>query len=276
MKRRRIRKPPKVWQIAMLSLPAFLALGIYLLWYFPYLFVKNIEVRGLHILTKNEVVQLLDLGPETALYAVRVGKLKNNLQNNQWVLDATITREFPDTLQIVIEERVPVAQLKVTLPPEKSVETDDKKGRKAAKGPRVRYYILDKKGILLQIRSGPWKTTLYEFVGNEFKEAKLGEKLVGAHLSTFLKAIQVSNRYIGGKVLRFEIKPGDQVTMVTRDGLPIRLGRADKMMEKLAYLNSVLSEVQKTEEQLGVKALEVDFSNPGNNPVIRVDRAVQP
>ncbi len=272
LKRRLNRRVPGPGLLLLAGLPAALALGVYLIWYFPYFFVKKVEVEGLRVLRKAEVVQAMDLKPQTTIYGARLGRLKAGIRQSPWVEDVKIQRVFHDTLHVFLKERKPVAQIKVAW---KTPASKNGKKIKPAPTPGVRYYILDRDGLLLSVRSGPWKDRLVEFVGTNLKEARIGEKVVVGHLETLLKAVQAGEHYTPGQVARFELEKGARVVLVTNEGLPVRLGRVDTVMEKIPYLRDLLIQVKAEQNRTGARVKEVDFSNP-DYPHLKMDRPVQP
>ncbi len=71
--------------------------------------ITNVEVAGNSHLTAARVTQLAGLPPDTTLLRVPEAAMLARLERDPWVADASIQREFPDTLRIVVRERVPLA-----------------------------------------------------------------------------------------------------------------------------------------------------------------------
>lgn len=78
------------------------------------LFIKHVEVLGkLKHIDKNEVIGLSGLTPADKLFSVNLRSITANIERFPWVKEARLRREFPDTIQIYIEERKAVALLKM-------------------------------------------------------------------------------------------------------------------------------------------------------------------
>ncbi|HEU4523939.1 MAG TPA: FtsQ-type POTRA domain-containing protein, partial [Gemmatimonadales bacterium] len=71
--------------------------------------VLNVEVRGSRFLSEGEVRELLGPAVGENILGLDIEALKARLRASPWVADATITRTLPDTLRVVVRERVPLA-----------------------------------------------------------------------------------------------------------------------------------------------------------------------
>lgn len=76
------------------------------------LYVKHVEVLGdLKHVDKNEVVRLSGIGNRDKLFSVGLKTVTKNVESYPWIAEARVRREFPDTIQIFVREREPVALL---------------------------------------------------------------------------------------------------------------------------------------------------------------------
>jgi len=71
--------------------------------------VGKVEVRGSRFLSEGEVRELLGPAVGENILGLDIEALKARLRASPWVADATITRTLPDTLRVVVRERVPLA-----------------------------------------------------------------------------------------------------------------------------------------------------------------------
>jgi cell division protein FtsQ len=71
--------------------------------------VGKVEVRGSRFLSEGEVRELLGPAVGENILGLDIEALKARLRASPWVSDATITRTLPDTLRVVVRERVPLA-----------------------------------------------------------------------------------------------------------------------------------------------------------------------
>jgi len=71
--------------------------------------VAHVDVQGGHFLSEGEVRELLGPAVGENILSLDIDALKGRLRASPWVADATVRRSLPDTLQVEIRERVPLA-----------------------------------------------------------------------------------------------------------------------------------------------------------------------
>lgn len=71
--------------------------------------VGRVDVRGTRFLSEGEVRELLGPAVGENILGLDIESLKQRLRASPWVADAAVRRTLPDTLQIQIRERVPLA-----------------------------------------------------------------------------------------------------------------------------------------------------------------------
>jgi cell division septal protein FtsQ len=74
--------------------------------------VQQIVVRGLHAVPESDILRLADINVGTALYNVPAAKSKKRIETHPWVRFAYVRRRMPDTIEIRVTEREPVAALR--------------------------------------------------------------------------------------------------------------------------------------------------------------------
>lgn len=71
--------------------------------------VGHVDVRGSRFLSEGEVRELLGPAVGENILGLDIESLKARLRASPWVADATVRRTLPDTIQVEIRERVPLA-----------------------------------------------------------------------------------------------------------------------------------------------------------------------
>lgn len=90
----------------------FLIILVYCVFLFVesnFFIIKNIEVIGEYTLVKKDIVEKFENIKGTSLFYINTGRLQGFIEDDVRINSAKISRKFPDTLQIEIEERKPVA-----------------------------------------------------------------------------------------------------------------------------------------------------------------------
>ncbi len=77
--------------------------------------VRQVEVRGLQRLTRDEIVALTGLTPGQNLLTLHLGKVGRQVAADPWVASVRVQRFFPGTVAISITERKPVAVVNLGL-----------------------------------------------------------------------------------------------------------------------------------------------------------------
>jgi cell division protein FtsQ len=90
--------------------------------------VSRVDVRGSRFLSEGEVRELLGPAVGENILTLDIAALVQRLQSSPWVADATVRRTLPDTVEVEIHERVPLALAEVE-----------------------RLYLMDGQGVLIDI-----------------------------------------------------------------------------------------------------------------------------
>jgi cell division protein FtsQ len=113
--RRKFWRPAVFLTLGLVAL-AGLTLGFMLLYHHlltsPYFCIKedrSIEIVGLKKLTPELILKMAGLGPGTNLLALKPGRVEQALLAHPWIAKAELTRKWPQSLHLRIQEREPVA-----------------------------------------------------------------------------------------------------------------------------------------------------------------------
>jgi cell division protein FtsQ len=71
--------------------------------------VSRVNVGGTHFLSEGEVRELLGPAVGRNILTLDLSALQTRLRASPWVADAIVRRTLPDTLDVVVHERVPLA-----------------------------------------------------------------------------------------------------------------------------------------------------------------------
>jgi cell division protein FtsQ len=103
------------WMFGLLTL-AGLCLGLVVLYHqlltcsaFCIKDINNIEIEGAKRLSPSVLLQQARLGPGLNLLAVRPGQVERALMAHPWIAKAEVSRKWPNSLHLKIQERDPVA-----------------------------------------------------------------------------------------------------------------------------------------------------------------------
>ena len=71
--------------------------------------IREIEVEGMHHVTKPEVLERLVLKPGMGLHQVSTAFLAERVRTHAWIKEATVERRPPHLLHVTVVERTPTA-----------------------------------------------------------------------------------------------------------------------------------------------------------------------
>jgi cell division protein FtsQ len=75
----------------------------------PRLALRTVKVQGLRRATEKELLRLAGVAPGMNLWSLDPAAVAQAMGAHPWIRTVQVTRSLPDTLQVKVEERVPVA-----------------------------------------------------------------------------------------------------------------------------------------------------------------------
>lgn len=83
--------------------------GLFALWRAPIFPVQRVVVTGSSRLSTESVRKLAAVPEDATLIRADLGRIEERLLTSPWIAEATVARQFPDTLAIEVVERTPSA-----------------------------------------------------------------------------------------------------------------------------------------------------------------------
>lgn len=207
--------------------------------------VSRVEVHHAELSEKSELVARTGIETGTNIFSLDLAAAAGAVEQDPWVSRATVTRELPDVVHVVVEERVPVALVALG-----NLYAVDSSGELFK---RVRAHDrLDLPIITGLVRDA--------FVGDKRKDAQLRMALLVAErwrASKTAGRAELSEVHVGeeGGMTSYVVWAGDPV-MQLRLGA-VEFGDEKSIDEALARLERVWDEM----ERRGVRAAMIDLGN---------------
>ena len=73
--------------------------------------IDSIEVKGCYILTPQEVIKIVGISSETNILDLDLSSIQTKLEESPYIKAAIISKQFPNYLEILIKERVPICYI---------------------------------------------------------------------------------------------------------------------------------------------------------------------
>lgn len=194
------------------ALLAVLAVGAGLLLYFtPVMSARATVVTGLSALTEDEVRQAAAVAPGTPLLQINTDAVAERVASIRRVASVRVQREYPSTLRITVEERVPLVV------------------KDYPDGP----HLFDRDGV--DFVTGPPPPGL-PYIDTAAPGPRDPATLAGLEVLTSLPP------EVSGQVSRVEAPSVAAITLILFDGRKVVWGTTDRTQEKALKLAALLTQ----------------------------------
>jgi cell division protein FtsQ len=193
--------------------------------------VNRVEVHGVNRMNQLKVYERVLGARDRAMPQVDLDELRASLLDLNWVQDARVSRELPDTIVIDIVERTPRAVLRTPNHLElidgtghalEPISPANAKGKLIISGPGAREQVASLDQLLDAAPALRPQVASAEWIGNRrwnltFKSGQalalpMGEKAAAGALINFARLDGV-HRLLGGKVVAFDMRSPDRIYM---------------------------------------------------------------
>ncbi|MDN4173037.1 FtsQ-type POTRA domain-containing protein [Nocardioides sp. SOB77] len=199
--------------LALVLVVALVAGGVWLVLFSDRLAVQGVEVRGTGTLSSGEVRAAADVPTGEPLATLDLGAIASRVETLAPVRSVDVSRQWPDSVLIAVEERTPVAVVSI--------------------GGEFRG--LDAEGVVFdRFRQAPAGLPRVEVAADVADDALVEAAAVVAALPGDLAA----------KVDHVEVRTVDQVSLALRDGRTVRWGSAEDSEQKAEVLAGLLAAQQ--------------------------------
>ena len=215
--------------------------------------VKFIKVEGCHDVTPQSIERLAGVGKGYPLLRIDLKEVRRKVVSHPYVRDATVVREFPDTLRISVKERIPVAVVMGS-----------------------RFGLVDGEGAALALLDSypdgyPVITGISEPVepGRVVTGAKPAlEVLQNISRSGLLGPERISELSVDGKLIRVSLMGSGTVLVLEQGAVAGQMERLARLMES-GFFDARLPGYDLRFEGRIIGMLERNFNTPGDRGVSR-------
>ena len=214
---------------------AILVLGSILFLPLP---IGNISISGNTQLTVDDVIFEGEIRQPVNVLQVSASDLEERLRHDVRVADVTVTRKFPLTVEVAIEDRRPLAVVQG----------------------EYSYAIIDKDGLVIDSVQAIRAADVPMITGK-----RLGNLLLGDHVDqedikkalTFLNGLTADGQKVFSEI---NIGNTNQIMAYTRDGITVRLGDGSDIEERAKLAENMVGDVKA--RGLSVEYLDANLTSP--------------
>ncbi len=214
--------------------------AVYVLARSPVFEVKEVKVVGNNALPVEELVQASGINTGVNIFRLDLKSSAGKVKAIPLIKSAEINRILPDTVEIIVEERQPLALLPV----------------------QNGFIQVDEDGVCLQ-KAELASSNIPVVTGINFKPPVPGERIVSESLKNGLTVIKGFPAGLLPMISEVHVE-GEQVVAYTLDGVQCRLGIPGDVQKKGVVFMKVLEELKGK----GKKIIYIDLSR-ADSPVVK-------
>lgn len=224
-KRRKKRNKKIKFVIKTFLLLAIIIGGITFAMISPIFNIKDLQVSNNQQVSTDTIISLSELRTEENIFRFNSKKIANKIEENPYIKSARIHRKFPNTIQIVVEER-------------EQAYSADFLGK---------YAYLDKQGYILQIAENDNQKVILQGIVTPEEEVAEGKRLNNEDLEKLEDVIKIMNATkeynLDEKVKSIDISNKNEYSIyLEEEKKKVYLGNNTNLSNKMLYVNAIIEE----------------------------------
>ncbi len=204
--------------------------------------VRQVSVEGLSVVSKDEVVRLMNLQPNVPMYQIDLTLIQKNILSNSFVEKVIIKRDAPSTLRVIIEERKPAAILVAN----------------------ELYYIAGDGTVLPYIASSETYDIPVVSGIDSLNKIKTGQKLINADLQEALEIIaacRMTSENLFHAISEIRLRKGHDLVLYSFEtGAPIIFGKGDAV-KKMVKLEAFWQKFLQNGDTKNIQYIDIRFED---------------
>ncbi len=204
--------------------------------------VRQVSVEGISVVSKDEVVRLMNLQPNVPMYQIDLTLIQKNILSNSFVEKVIIKRDAPSTLRVIIEERKPAAILVAN----------------------ELYYIAGDGTVLPYIASSETYDIPVVSGIDSLNKIKTGQKLINADLQEALEIIaacRMTSENLFHAISEIRLRKGHDLVLYSFEtGAPIIFGKGDAV-KKMVKLEAFWQKFLQNGDTKNIQYIDIRFED---------------
>lgn len=193
--------------------------------YTDFLKLSRINIVGNHLMTKADIIKTARVNFNTNLLKIDLLGARERLESQPYIRAAIVSRHFPNQIDILIKERIPVCFVNIN-----------------------KLYLVDNEGVILPLPSANFKANLPVITGFDSDSAriKLGWRTPNRYLLEGIKLLQVAAQRTPAFYAEISeihhLRDGEFILYTLNGGTPIflRRGNPEKQLDILVRFQAIL------------------------------------
>jgi cell division protein FtsQ len=197
--------------------------------------VRSVEIVGAVELSEDVVRSIAALPEGSTLIRFPGAEMKDRLEADPWIASATVSRDFPETIRIRIEERVPYALVDSGQAP---------------------LWIVDREGYVLSEQTAETTAALVVIRDIEGLEPLPGARSTSEVLVNALAVYEGLSPELRERTRAISAASIDRTALITTDDIEIFVGSAEGISSKDAVARQILAEQAGNVASINVRSVE--------------------
>lgn len=202
--------------------------------------ITAIDVTGNNKLSVEEVISLSQIQKHTNLFKMNKSQSIENIKQNAYIENVSISRKLPNKIDIKIEERIPKYMLQFA----------------------DSYVYINNQGYMLEISNEKLEIPILIGISTDLSNIKPGNRINIEDLKKMNMVIKIfetaSSNQIGNLITKIDISDDKNYTLILEtEGKTVYLGDCSELNTRILYLKSIL------EQEKGISGelfLDVDLN----------------
>jgi len=207
-----------------------------------FLAIKNINIYGNSHIPSDEIISISRINIGDNILRIKKTAVEKDINSISYIKNVEVKRKLPSTININVEERKPVLQIK-------SLSS---------------YFIIDMEGFVVDIMNDKFED-IPTFEGFYIDNMQKGENLLDNDknqiFEDFLNDVELQN--VLKEIFQLEVDTEGEINIKLNNGINVAFGPIYNVKYKLRYLERIILDIEKN--QLSVNMI---LMNKGENPII--------
>ena len=208
--------------------------------YVPLFTLREIKLVGAKYLTSDDIIKIADIYLGEPLFQLETDQVAARLMNDLRIEEVNVRRNLPNSLEVNIKERKPVA----------TIVCD------------YGYLDLDRQGIVIDSYKNLKTMKIPMITGVKVSDLYIGDEVKDPTVKKILEFLQKINENSLNKISEISIKSEDYLIAYTNTekAVQIRIGKPERLEEKARLTEDFLEDLDKNPN--AVEYVDFNYTAP--------------
>lgn len=199
--------------------------------------VSSIVIQGNKYMSNEEIYAVASVPENSNIFRLSLTEVKERLSRDLRIAKVEVSRKFPNTIVVTINERKPLAYVATS----------------------YGFVELDKQGIVLAAYKNLKKVRVPMITGARLENGYIADQVQNQSIVNILSFLAYFDEETLDQLSEVNINAG-QIFAYTNNSIQIRIGAAERLSEKAKLTQDILKEIH--DRNLIVEYIDLNYSSP--------------